>query len=195
MSEISRSDMHLRSEKGPDWFNDFLRVMSNQNPSTVKDIMNTINDKRGETVEGIVENYREQVGLDSLGRDDEAKEQVKEAQFRPLSKRHAKMGPSHSSLPKLKENPEVLKDIDSLCEHSGGTKNTHSIMAHLRDKFGKELVSFSDSDLKEFIEERKSNFHNPAPEEEYDVGLVGQEKKEDFQDDIADYQTHDGVMR
>lgn len=194
MTVVSRSDVYMRSEKGPSWFDEFLKTMAEHNPSSVRDIMDTINDKRGETVESVVQSYREQVGLDAVSQDVEEK-QVKQASFRPLSIRHASMGPSKSMLPELKKNPAVLQDIDSLCQHSGGTKNTMSIISHLRDKFGRDLVSFSDKDLKDFIDQRKSEFRAPENDEAYDVGLVGQEHSEEFGDDVADYQMHDGVKR
>lgn len=194
MTVVSRSDVYMRSEKGPSWFDEFLKSMAENNPSSVKEIMDAINNKQGETVEGVVQSYREQVGLDAVSKDDSEGEQVKNAHFRPLSIRHAKMGPEESALPKLKDKPEIMKDIDSMCEHSGGTKNTLSIMNFLRDRYGKELVSFSDQELRDYIEERKKRFYNES-DEVYDVGLVGQERHEDFEDDIADYQTHDGVKR
>jgi len=194
MSIVSRSDVFVRDERGGEWFDEFLRSMAEKNPSTVQEVMNIITDKKGQTVESVVQSYREQVGLDALSQEDTGGEQVKKAHFRPLSIRHAKMGPAESSLPKLKGNPEIMKDIDSMCEHSGGTKNTLSIMNFLRDRYGKELVSFSDQELRDYIEQRKKRFYNES-DEVYDVGLVGQERHEDFEDDIADYQTHDGVKR
>lgn len=195
MTVVSRSDVYARSEKGGEWFEEFIRRMADQHPATLKDVMDIITNKQSQTVEGVVESYREQVGLDALSQSDSDGEQIKRANFRPLSIRHAKMGPSQSILPKIKNNPEIVKDIDSMCEHSGGTKNTLSIMNYLRDKFGKDLISFSDQELKDYIEERKQKFYQNESDEAYDVGLVGQERQEDFEDDIADYQTHDGVKR
>lgn len=195
MSFVSRNDIYVRSEKGPSWFEEFLRSMAEQQPSTVQDIMSTISDKKAETVESVVSKYREQVGLDSLADESIEEIQIKTASFKPLSIRHASMGETKSIVSDLDNNPELLKAIDSLCQHSGGTKSTVAILSKLRDNFGKELVSFSDGDLKEYIEGRKAKFKVPTEDDTIDLGLLEQDYREEFDDEIADYQKHDGVKR
>lgn len=187
MTVVSRSDMYAPDEKGADWFNEFMLKMSGHQSQSIQDIMNIITDKRGDTVDSVVQSYRDQVGLDIIADGS----QVKEASFRPLSVRHARMGTMESSLPKLKEDPDFVQDVDSFCEHTGGTKNTMSIIHYLRDKFGDELISFSDGDLKEYIESRKDKFHTDDKKDTYDVGRIGQDEQDEYSDDMADYQAHD----
>lgn len=67
--KISRNDVYIRDEKGPEWFEDFLRSLAQQ--STTQNILDAINKKRGETVEGVVSKYRAMVGLDALADDSE----------------------------------------------------------------------------------------------------------------------------
>lgn len=195
MTVVSRSDVFVRSEKGGEWLEEFVHRMANQNPSTLQNIMDIITNQQGKSVSSVVEDYRKQVGMDAISQDDKNDEQIKNASNKPLSIRHAKVQSARTILPELKKNPDIIKDIDSLCEHSGGTKNTLSIVNYLRSKFGKDIVSFSDQELKDYIEERKNMFYKGKSDETYDVGLVGQETQNDFHDDVADYQAHDGVTR
>lgn len=194
MTKVSRNDVFMRDEKGPTWFDEFIRSMAGgAAPNSVQDIMNAIVDKKQATVESVVAKYREQVGLDTLT-DEDGGAQVKTASAeRKLSIRHAKMGPQTSILPKIKNNKEVLMAIDSFCRHSGGTKNTPSIINHIRKLLGDETVSYTDQDLKDYIEARKRHFRDGELDKSYEVGLVGQEKDDDYDDDIADYQTYNGA--
>lgn len=86
----------------------------------------------------------------------------------------------------LKDHPEIAKIVDSFCQHSGGTKSTMSIVNYLREKLGKDIVNYTDEELKKYIEERKQNFKNTNQEAiDHDVGRVGLDR--DFNDMYADY--------
>ena len=54
-------------------------------------------------------------------------------------------------------------------------------------------MSYTDQELKDYIEERKKHFSEDDEQDNYEVGLVGQDKAEDYDDDIADYQTYNGA--
>lgn len=195
----------MRDENGGDWFQEFLKTMAypNSQPTSVQEILESITNTRSATVEGVIQNYRDQVGLDIISSDEDGQIKTASVKERPLSKRdsntrylstrHAGMGPVITVMPKLKENNKLLKSIDSFCEHSGGTKNTPSIINHLREMLGTDLVSYTDKELKDYIEERKKHFNEDDDQDDYEVGLVGQDKAEDYDDDIADYQTYNGA--
>jgi hypothetical protein len=110
MSKITRNDVFVRDEKGPEWFNDFLRSFSEQKTSGVlQDILDTITNKKLQTVDGVVKNYREQVGLDILGSadDDDLVSQT-------LSKEASSIGPiSPMKLKKIDNPDDILKDYDN----------------------------------------------------------------------------------
>lgn len=61
MSKISRADIYTASEKGGDWFEEFLRICKDQNQ-----LFDKIIDKKSEGVADIVKQYREAVGLDLI---------------------------------------------------------------------------------------------------------------------------------
>jgi len=105
----------MRSERGPDWFHEFLEIYSQaaDKPASVDDILNAINDKRSETVESVVADYRKQVGLDAFSQDDE-QAQIKQASFTPLSIRHAKLNEedsiatdSHGEIAKIEDTKSM----------------------------------------------------------------------------------------
>jgi len=191
MTKVSRSDIFARSEHGGEWFNEFLHSFAKTRQESVQEILSAINDKKAETVESVVQQYREQVGLDSLAAEDSVVKTA--ATLRKISIRHADEGTS--ALEMVKKDPKLMGAIDSFCEHSGGTKNTISILNYLRNILGNDVVNYSDEDLKEFIDGRKKRFKVDDNEDyNIDVGLVGQDIDEDA-DEIADYQTHDGVKK
>lgn len=133
------------------------------------------------------------VGWSRFRPDKSAKEvKTSEACFRPLSVRHAEQ--EKSIIEKIKSNPELVTALESLCRHSGGTIKLPSLMNFLRSELGKE-VSFSDSDLKEYLSDLKSRFaENVAPEGSSEhVGLVGLTDDDNYDDDTADYATYDGA--
>lgn len=191
MSIVSRNEIYVKAERGGDWLNEFLRIYAEMKPqpSSIDDILRAITDKRGETVESVVQKYREQTGLDALSNDEPA--QIKTASFTPLSIRHANLNASQSVLTVIQNDPSIQKAIDSLCEHSGGNKSTHAIINFLRNKLGKELVSYTDQDLIKYIEDRKKSFKKEEPAEDLaDVGKAGLDSKENYGDDVADYIQH-----
>jgi hypothetical protein len=273
MTKINRSDIFVRDEKGPTWFNDFLESLAEEKESSVQDVIDAIQYKRSETVQGVVDEYKKMVGLNSIVEDikveasterplyeehiDLTKEEftnrvtigevednvsdpvtyeevenylltnddwiaqqdeeiqnkvVKEtfeaieimqrmhrrrrerkstASFHPISVRHARMlDEKQDALSVIEKNPKLREDIRSLCEHSGGTKNTHSILNHLREKLGKDLISYSDSDLIEYIEKAKKEYQGDTEEQSADVGRVGTDTEDHPEDNAADYITH-----
>jgi hypothetical protein len=191
MSKITRSDVFVRDEKGGAWFEEFLRSLAEEKEGSVQDVIDAIQYKKSETVQGVVEEYRKMVGLDTIEASDE-KELVSQAGQRPLSVRHAKMleGPEEDIIALIEKDPALREDIRSLCEHSGGTKNTLSIINHLREKMGKDLVSYSNSDLIKYIEEAKKKFRGDTEEQSVDAGRVGTDTEDHPEDNAADYITH-----
>ena len=200
MPKVSRNDVFVRDERGPDWFNEFLHSVANSKPSTVNDILDAITNKKGETVESVVQSYREQVGLDALSHpeNDNVKtsttntpaKEVKASSPRPLSIRHAQEE-GQSVIEIIESSPDLRSAIDSFCEHSGGTKNTHAIIRFLRDRLGKNLVSYTDEELLEYIKQRKDRFKKETKEsDQIDFGLVGTDSQEAYDDNVADYATH-----
>ncbi len=115
------------------------------------------------------------------------------ASLRPLSIRHANED-AESIVERIKKDPELQKAIDSHCEHSGGTKNIHSLIYFLRNLLGKD-VSFSDEELKEYLEGRKKHYkENVVPERSSeDVGRVGTDATEEHDDEVADFMRYDGA--
>lgn len=193
MTNVSRSDVYARDEKGPDWFNDLLESLANQKPGTVQDILGAIKNTEAKSVDSVVQNYRKQVGLDALTADTRDHETIKEAskKFRPLSIRH--FAEKQSALA-LVESDEGLKQmIDSFCQHSGGTKSTHSIIARLREQLGDNSIDYNDEDLNNYIESRKNYFKHDMTDKVLDVGLVGTDSNEEPADLTADYATYDGA--
>jgi hypothetical protein len=182
--KIIRNDIYTRSESGGEWFEEFLHSLAETKESSYQELIDAINYKKSETVEGVVDDYRKMVGLDSIEAADK-KELVAKA-CRPLSIRHAKMleGPE-DIIALIEKDPELREDIRSLCEHSGGTKNTLSIVNHLREKMGKDLVSYSDSDLIEYIEKAKKEYQGDTEKESADVGRVGTDTEDHPEDNAA----------
>ncbi len=193
MINVSRSDIFVRDEKGPAWFDEFLRSLADSKPGATQDILDAINN---DTVDGKVQDYREQIGLDALSTAEEESDtvkhsNVKEASVRPLSIRHAEE--LQSVIEMIDDNPELRSAIDSFCEHSGGTKNTHSIIQFVRSKLGKDVVSYSDEELKKYIDQRKKYFKHNMTDKAVDVGLISLNPQENLDDNVADYATHDGA--
>jgi ATP-dependent DNA ligase len=87
-------------------------------------------------------------------------------------------------------HPDVKKIIDSYCHNTGGTKSVHSIISFLRDRFGNE-IKFNDEELKKYIEDRKAHFHTHHESfNAEDVGKVGTESSNEYDDSTADYFSH-----
>lgn len=192
MTKVSRNDLFARDERGPEWFNEFLYNFANSPPSSIQEILSAINNKKSETVEGLVQSYREQVGLDSLSEIEDAENiKIASENIRPLSVRHAELL-EKSVLQRIKEDPNILADIDSFFEHSGGTKKIESVLTFLREKLGGE-VSFSDKELRDYLDERKNHFRRGLEfGQPGDVGRVGVSPEDQFDDDKADYIKNDG---
>lgn len=206
MTKVSRDDVFIRSEKGGEWFNEFLRICRDQT-----EVLEAVVAKKSEGVAEVVQQYREMVGLDLVeGSDTTATTEVKKEasiskrsveDFKPAREtKTSKAGFSFLSIRQAKENmvsilessPELKIMIDSFCEGSGGTKSTHSIINFLREKLGNELVSFSDQELKDYIEQRKEHYKEHVSEDAaaLNVGRVGLSPGENYEDHVADYMTH-----
>jgi hypothetical protein len=191
-SKITRSDIYVRDEKGPEWFNDFLQSLAGQ--SITQNVLDAINKKRGETVEGVVSKYREMVGLDVLA-DDGENEINKEASVRPLSSRHAKMmtrDPDDESIVVIIEkDPKLKADFESILKGSGGTRNTHAIIHFLRKMLGSEMVSYSDDQLIQYIDDMKGKYYDgKADDPPGNIGHVGTESSDTYNDHVADFIEH-----
>lgn len=187
--KIYRNDIYVRSEQGPEWFNDFLRSLAEEKEGSTQDIIDAIQYKKSETVQGVVEEYRKMVGLDNIKASSDKPELVLKA-GRPLSIRHAVPFKSEDIVSAIEKDPKLKEDIRSLCRHSGGTKNTHAIINHLREKLGKHLVSYSDSDLIKYIEKAKEEYQDDTEEQSIDIGRVGTDTEDHPEDNVADYITH-----
>lgn len=188
--KISRNDVYVRDEKGPEWFEDFLRSLAQQ--STTQNILDAINQKRGETVEGVVSKYREMVGLDVLADDNET-EIKSEASMRPISVRHAKELDKDQKdvVIIIESDPKLKADFESILKGSGGTKNTHAVLHFLRGLLGSDLVSYSDDHLIQYIDEMKKKYLGTKVEEPSGyAGRVGTEPIEEFNDHAADFMGH-----
>jgi hypothetical protein len=194
MTKVSRNDIFIRDENGPEWFEEFLRSLAGQKQSSLQDILDSINNQRSKTIESVVQSYREQVGLDALAKDDDnTTTTVKKSEAsRRLSIRHAINEEQTNIIEKIKSDPDIQAAVDSMLQHSGGNKKTHAIIDFLRDKLGADLVSYTDDALNEYIEEKRKNFKSIEEKENPShVGLVGLE--DEYDDDVADYILHDGA--
>lgn len=188
MSKVTRNDIFVRSERGAEWFNDFLESFAKDSEGSTKDILDAIQDKRNQTVQGVVDKYRKMVGLDIQSDENNNDDSIKAKAHRPLSIRHAK--PLENIVVVIENDPKLKEDIRSLCEHSGGTKNTHSIINYLRNKLGKDIVSYSNDDLIKYIEEAKKEYQEDKEKSNIDVGRVGTNTEDYPEDNVADYITH-----
>jgi hypothetical protein len=115
--------------------------------------------------------------------------------FKPLSIRHANEQ-TESIVRQIKNNPELQSAIDSHCKHSGGTKSIHSLIYFLRNLLDKD-VSFTDDELIEYLKDRKNYFSDGTIQESNfsDVGRVGTDANEEYDDEIADFMKYDGAKQ
>lgn len=110
------------------------------------------------------------------------------ASQRPLSIRHAvAMDKKPDIILVIKNDTKLQRDVDSLCRHSGGTKSTHSILKFLRDHLGSDAVSYTNDELTAYIEECKDRYRKNIQQSDVDIGLVGTDSQDQYDDDIADY--------
>lgn len=191
MSKITRSEVFARGERGPEWFQDFLYNLSQTKESSTQDILEAINGKRGETVQGVVDKYKEMVGLDSVAQaDDDETEKVATASTKPeISIRQAKEE-EPTVVMIIEEEPNLKGDVESICEHSGGHKDTYAIIRFLRDQLGSDLVSFSDKDLIDYIGDIKKEYLDDVDEPRGNAGRVGMDDEPEREDNLADYVAH-----
>ena len=112
--------------------------------------------------------------------------------MKKLSKRHNIFYKRSNINELLQNNPKLKSSIDSFCEYSGGNKSTHSIVDNLRNKFGNDLISFSDDELISYIEERKKHFKDYHSDDlaDTEVGKAGLNPHDNYEDQVADYITH-----
>jgi len=193
---ISRSDVFVRSESGGEWMEDFLYHFSKNKESkmTTQDIMSAIDGIKPNTVSAVVDNYREMVGLDKISETESDTIVVKASRnpTRSLSCRVAKESIEEETAPIIlimKDHPEVEKDIDSLCRHSGGNKSTSAIIHYLRNMLGPDTVSFTDDSIVDYVNDVRSKYQSDEDDaaDELDVGLIGTEPPPDGDSDTAEY--------
>lgn len=173
MSKISRSDTYEKSESGGSWFEEFLRICKDKDQ-----VLDNVINKKSESISEVVQQYREMVGLDLI--------KTANTKYNFISIRQA-------NKINLDDYPEIKKIIDSFCMNSGGTKSVHSIINYLRTKMGNDVIRFSDEDLIKYIEERREHYRDYNNENESsanDVGKVGIEPDNDYDDNVADYYSH-----
>jgi ATP-dependent DNA ligase len=104
---ITRNDIYVRDEKGPDWFNDFLQSFAKSKPASIQDILDAINNKRSATVEDVVSMYRDQVGLDLIANSED------ESTASDIHSTASALGPiSPMKLKKLKNPDDILEKYD-----------------------------------------------------------------------------------
>ncbi|MFA5024662.1 MAG: RNA ligase family protein [Patescibacteria group bacterium] len=130
------------------------------------------------------------MGWSRLRPEKPAKE-VKMANFRPLSIRHAEEKQDVVTI--ITNSPELKSAIDSFVEHSGGNKSTHSIIQFLREKLGNDIIKFTDRSLIDYIENKKKESKSLSVDDYLDIGRVGIDKDDQYEDDVADYVTHSNV--
>ncbi len=200
--KIYRNDIYVRSETGGEWFEEFLQSFAESKAYSLQNMLDTMNQKKGQSVENIVNQYKEMVGLETMADQPDANITSTVSNFsRPISIRHAEeleskeeeleSEESKTILLIIKENPEIDADIHSLCENSGGTKNTHSIISFLRESLGNELVSYNDDDLVQYIDDVKKQYYVHTIEPLGNAGRVGLDDHEDSnQDNVADFIEH-----
>ena len=88
----------------------------------------------------------------------------------------------------IQQDPKIQRDLDSICRNSGGHRDTVSIVNFLRGVLGDDLVSFSDDDLKSYIEEMKAKYKQDI-NEDVDAGLIGLKDDRD-ENQNAEYIEH-----
>ena len=150
----------------------------------------------------MIDQYKDMVGLDSIASktDNTAETSAISDPIRPLSVRHAEElekeeeskneeEPKHIIL-LIEQDPGLSADLHSLCRHSGGTKNTHSIMNFLREQLGNELVSYNDDKLIQYIDDVKKQYYHDTPEPDGEVGKIGLDDLDNPEDDVADFIEH-----
>jgi hypothetical protein len=196
MTNVSRSDVYVRDEKGPSWFEEFLETLANKKSDTTQDILNSIYNVRARTVDSVVNEYRKQVGLDLVTGTEESDETIKQASTRPLSVRHASEL-RKSPMDIVMNSEEIQNIIKSFCVNSGGHKGTTSIISkirqHLEDAGVTEKV-FTNEELKKYIEECKDANKQNSTDKVLDPGMVGTDSNEEYADTVADYATYDGAQ-
>lgn len=191
MSKVSRSDVFVRDEKGADWFNDFLESYAENKEAYVQDVLDAMTgkqDKQADTVQSMVEKYREMVGLDILADEDEP-ELVVKASAPPISKRAKEEEEELDIVLLIEKDPQLKNDLESICHHSGGHKNTHSILNFLKERLGEDKVSFSDDNLTGYIDGIKDKYKVEV-NDQYEPGKVGLEHQDSPEDQMADYIAH-----
>jgi hypothetical protein len=101
-----------------------------------------------------------------------------------LSKRQAQIKTTS-----ILSNPEVIQDIESFCSCSGGHKSLHSIILAMREKLGREDISYTDPDLIAFINKCKAKHQQSCSQDHqhFEAGQVGTQKDDHNEDRVADY--------
>jgi enoyl reductase-like protein len=191
MTQVSRSDIYPRSESGGEVFQELERLLSDQSKTAtpIQDLLNVINNKRSENVSDVVARYREETGLGLVQSENEttiktAAFEEKEVKSKFLSKRH-KIASSHPVL----SNADACKDIESFCSCSGGHKSLHAIIHALREKLGREDLSYTDPELIKFIEDCQAKHKETCSDglRNFEAGQVGTHQESHDEDQIADY--------
>lgn len=181
---FSREDIYAPAESGGEVFKELMILLEKN--SNNQSLTKTIVEKKLETIDDVVAKYREETGLDNVLSDKE-EQHKKIASFKStkyISIRHKK---ASESLTLIEKHPEIIKDIESICIHSGGTKSLHSIINYLQEKLGKENISHSDENLIKFIEKKLNEHKEDECNTNFEAGKIGLENENNPIDTIADY--------
>jgi hypothetical protein len=102
-----------------------------------------------------------------------------------LSKRQAQTATPHPIL----SDAGACADIESFCSCSGGHKSPLSIILSLREKLGREDISYTDPELLAFINKCKAKHQQSCSQDHqhFEAGQVGTQKDDHNEDRVADY--------
>ena len=181
---IERSDIYIKSESGGEVFEELAKLLSKtSSDAATQELLSAINNKRMETVNDIVARYKKETGLDIVLSEDDSVVKTASVIQKFVSKRH-----------KIAQHPilsdvDACKDIESFCQCSGGHKSIHAIIHALREKLGREDISYTDPALVKFIEDCQAKHKETCPnhEKSFEVGQIGTVNEDNHEDQTADY--------
>jgi hypothetical protein len=163
---ISRADIYAVSESGGEVMEELRRIMSKD--VGMQDLLNSINGKRTETIEEVVARYRKETGLEDVlsGKIEVVKTAAKTGQY--ISKRH-----KIASQSLVEKYPNIEKEIQSHCIHSGGNKDMHAIISCLRETYGNEDISCLNTELVDMIKRLTEQHKVEVMNKQIDSGAIG----------------------
>ena len=162
------------------WVQDWTSVMT---------AFTDLHNKLVETDEGLADQlYREMLPIEDAMK--EAFQAYKQSELPELLQRHMlSKRQAQVKTTSILDNPEVVQDIESFCSCSGGHKSLHSIILSLREKLGREDISYTDPELIAFINKCKAKHQQSCSQDHrhFEAGQVGTQKDDHNEDRVADY--------